>query len=222
VRDTDVVNICFHGIGMPQRQLESGEESYWVSPDQFRSILDEVAAWPAVALSFDDSNSSDVEIALPALEERNLNATFFVLAGRLGTRGSLQPGDLAELRKRGMAIGSHGMAHRPWRDMPGPMREAELIEARTRIAEAVGTPVYEVACPLGRYDRQLLNELRRLGYRRVYTSDRRVARRDAWLQPRFSVHHGDTPSFLANEVRSSQTVLQSTKASMVGLLKRLR
>jgi len=35
-----------------------------------------------VQLSFDDGNRSDVGIALPALLERELSATFFVVAGR--------------------------------------------------------------------------------------------------------------------------------------------
>ncbi len=38
----------------------------------------------------------------------------------------------------------------------------------------------------------MLGALREQGYRRVYTSDRRVARADSWLQPRYSVCKGDS------------------------------
>jgi len=27
--NSDVVNICFHGIGAPRRELEPGKEAYW-------------------------------------------------------------------------------------------------------------------------------------------------------------------------------------------------
>ena len=48
-------------------------------------------------LSFDDGNSSDVEIALPALRERGLPRRFFVVAGRLDRPGSLSRDDVREL-----------------------------------------------------------------------------------------------------------------------------
>lgn len=218
----DVVNICFHGIGAPQRELEPGEEAYWLDADRYLKILDEVATWPSVQISFDDANVSDVQVALPALVERGLSAQFFLLAGRLGTRGSLDVGDVRELVCRSMTIGTHGMSHRSWRRLNPAARETELIEAQQRIEDAAGVPVTDAACPLGRYDRRLLADLRRLGYRRVYTSDRRAARQDSWLQARFSVHREDTPQSLraATLVRPGLTL--RTRDNVVGLVKRLR
>ncbi len=214
-----VVNICFHGIGRPGRELEPGEEAYWVGRDQFRRLLDELASWSAVRLSFDDGNASDVEIALPELTERGLVADFFPVAGRLGAPGSLTPADLAELRRQGMRVGSHGMRHRPWRGLDPAGRHEELVVARHVIAAAAGAPVELAACPLGRYDRRLLGELRRLGYRHVFTSDRRPARADAWLQPRYSVRRDDTPLTLRRHRYAPARVWRST---VVGLVKRLR
>jgi hypothetical protein len=46
-------------------------------------------------------------------------------------------------------------------------REAELVQPRRQIEDAAGVAVTEAACPLRRYDRRLLTDLRRLGYRRV-------------------------------------------------------
>src|SRR5215510_10937302 len=107
--DDRVINILFHGVGTPQRELEPDEEHYWVSEDRFRSILDELAVISGVRISFDDGNASDAEIALPALLERGLRADFFVLAGRLGATGSLDDDDVRQLARHGMNIGSHGM-----------------------------------------------------------------------------------------------------------------
>jgi len=134
-----VLNVCFHGVGTPQRELEAGEGTYWVSTDRLRSILDELAGWPAVRISFDDGNASDAEIALPALAERDLRADFFVVAGRLGEPGSLDEHGVRELRRHGMGIGSHGMRHRSWRGMDPATRDSELVAAREKIAAAVST-----------------------------------------------------------------------------------
>ena len=89
-------------------------------------------------ITFDDGNRSDVDVALDALRERNLQATFFVLAGRLGSRGSVDADGLRALDSDGMTIGTHGMDHRPWRRLAPLDRERELVGARERIAEAVG------------------------------------------------------------------------------------
>ena len=184
--------------------------------------MDEIATWPSVQISFDDANESDVRIALPALIERGLSAQFFLVAGRLGTQGSLAVDDVRELSANGMTIGTHGMSHRPWLAMTSVTQEAELIEARLRIEDAAGTPVAEAACPLGRYNRQLLADLRRLRYQRVYTSDRRAARQDSWLQPRFSVCREDTPESLCATVLTLPSLAQRARRSAKGLVKRLR
>ena len=217
-----VVNVCFHVVGTPARELEPGEEPYWVSADLFSRILDEVATWPSVRISFDDSNASDAEIALPALAERGLTAQFYVLAGRFGQPGSLAPNDVRELAARGMTIGSHGMAHRPWTGLDQAAREAELVVARQQIEEAAGQPVTEAACPLGRYDRRLLADLRTLGYRRVYTSDRGQARPGSWLQPRFSVRQGDTPEGMRTTMLARPSLPAQAERAAKSLIKRLR
>lgn len=217
-----VHNLCFHGIGPPRRAMEPGEERYWVTTDDFHGILDEVAALPSVRISFDDGNSSDVDIALAALHERGLSATFFVLAGRLGTVGSLDAEEVRELNAHGMGVGTHGWAHRPWRHLTPADRHRELVEARERIAEVLGAPVDEAALPLGEYDRSLLSELRRLGYAAVYTSDRRPATDGAWLQPRFSVLAGESPRAFLDRALADPTLTRRAGDAVKGLVKRLR
>lgn len=217
-----VVNVCFHGIGTPGRELEDGEAPYWIGSDQFLRVLDEIVTWAHVQISFDDGNASDLRLGLPALRERGRTATFFALAGRLDTPGSLGSDDLRELRSQGMTVGTHGMAHRSWRGLSAAERDAELVTARQRLAEAVGTEVTEAACPLGQYDRRLLTDLRRLGYTRVYTSDRGAARDGTWMQPRFSVRSGDTPESLRSSVLASLAAPRRIRNGAVRLVKRWR
>ncbi|MGF1646670.1 MAG: polysaccharide deacetylase family protein, partial [Kineosporiaceae bacterium] len=136
--------------------------------------------------------------------------------------GSLTGDDLRSLRDAGMTIGSHGMDHRPWRGLPPEARERELVTAREQIAAVAGTPVAEAACPLGRYDRRLLADLRRLGYARVHTSDRRHARPGAWLQPRFSVRRDDTAASLRTTVLPRPGPARRLRLEATGLAKSLR
>jgi peptidoglycan/xylan/chitin deacetylase (PgdA/CDA1 family) len=191
-----IAHLCFHGIGTCIREREPGESRYWVTEDLFRRVLDEVAGKEQVRLSFDDGNASDLAVALPALTDRGLSATFFALAGRLDDQASLSAADLRELRTAGMSIGSHGWAHVPWRGLDPDLAQRELVTARQVLAEASGGPIDEVALPLGRYDRTLLRRLRTQGYRRVFTSDRLPARANSWLQPRYSITAGDSIDFV--------------------------
>lgn len=221
MRRRDVRNICFHGIGSPGRRIDDDEARYWVTRDGYLRILDEVATWPATSLSFDDGNASDVELGMPALLERGLSATFFVLAGRLDTAGSLTSDEVAGLGHVGMRVGSHGMDHVSWRSMSPDVRQRELVEARAIIA-AIAGDITEAALPRGQYDRTTLGWLRRLGYASVYTSDRRPAAAGAWLQPRFSVTRDDTPQTLVRDALEPRPVHERAMLEMKGLIKRVR
>jgi peptidoglycan/xylan/chitin deacetylase (PgdA/CDA1 family) len=221
ISESVVYGICFHGIGTPRRPLEAGEEPYWVSVDTFHAILDTIVEIPAVEISFDDGNASDVDIALPALLQRELSASFFVVAGRIGAPGSLDRDALRELDRRGMTIGSHGMDHRPWRHLSPVDRDRELVEARRELAAIIGRPMEEAALPTGAYDRRLLKELERLEYRAVHTSDRRPGASGAWLRPRFSVVASDTSETVRDYARLPSRARRA-RLSTKAYLKRLR
>jgi peptidoglycan/xylan/chitin deacetylase (PgdA/CDA1 family) len=203
MRPGRVLNLCFHGIGPPRRELEPGEAERWISPAQFEELLDVIVRVPALRLTFDDGNASDVELALPALMRHHLTAAFFIISGRIGQPGSLGAADLRSLARAGMTVGSHGVSHRSWRMVGTQELHQELSGAHRVIAAATGQPVKQVACPLGSYDRRVLNVLRRHGYSRVYTVDGLPAHGGAWLQSRYTIRSGDTGGDLERRVRSA-------------------
>jgi peptidoglycan/xylan/chitin deacetylase (PgdA/CDA1 family) len=205
------VNLTFHGIGDPGRPLDPGEDAVWVSREQFNAVLDAIGQRSDVRITFDDGNASDVEHALPALRRRGLTATFFVVAGRLGTAGFVDEDGVRALTEAGMTIGSHGMRHRPWRKLDdGALRE-ELGEAKRRLEDVVGRPVIEAACPFGSYDRRVLRTQRAHEYRRVYTSDRGTARAGAWLQARNTVRRGDRADVIADVLAGERPALDALR-----------
>jgi peptidoglycan/xylan/chitin deacetylase (PgdA/CDA1 family) len=206
-----LINLTFHGIGEPGRPLETGEADTWVSRQRFEAVLDAAAERADVRVTFDDGNKSDVEHALPALQQRGLTGTFFVVAGRLDSPGFIDADDVRTLAAAGMTIGCHGMTHRPWRTLSDEALADELVAARRMLEEVVRRPVTRAACPFGSYDRRVLRALRRSEYREVHTSDRGMARADDWLQVRNTVHAGDDAGLLerilAGEQRRPHTAL---------------
>lgn len=186
---TSVVNITVHGIGPTCRRLDPGEDSTWVSVEQFERVLDAAVGRQDVRITFDDGNASDVEVGLPRLVERGLTATFFVLAGEFGKPGRIDVDGVRELLAAGMSVGSHGWAHRDWRRLTEAQARQEIADANRVIGEITGEPVTDVAVPFGSYDRMVLNRLRHAGMRRVYTSDGGRAQPGQWLQARNSIRH---------------------------------
>lgn len=182
------VFLNFHGIGRPARDLEPGEDRFWITVDSYRAILDEVArpreGYPPVRITFDDGNASDIEIGAPELAARGLTATFFALLGRIDTPGSLSAEDLSQLRSGGNRIGSHGYDHLDWRRLNAEAAEREFDLARAGLAQIIGSAIDEVAIPFGRYDRRVLTALRSRNYAAVYTSDRGSVAPGSWLRPR--------------------------------------
>jgi peptidoglycan/xylan/chitin deacetylase (PgdA/CDA1 family) len=222
-RAGEILNLCFHGIGMPDRTLEPDEENFWITPAQFQEFLDVVVRYPSVHITFDDGNKSDVEFALPQLRQRKLTATFFVISGRLDQRGSLATTDVRDLVQAGMGVGSHGMRHRPWRTVRAEELHEELAGARDAIAQAAGQPVQQVACPFGSYDRRVLRAIRQRGFTRVYTVDGGTARTGAWLQSRYTVRSGDTPAEIERRSRlPHEPALPHATRTAKSLVKRWR
>ncbi len=179
------------------RALDPEEEAVWLEAVDFCSMLDAVAGNPLVRLTFDDGNASDVEFALGELTRRGLRATFFVVADRIGAPGFLSKADLLELVDAGMDVGSHGYRHRSWRETTDEELAEELVAARDVIADAIGGPVTEAACPFGAYDARVLRALRAAGYNRVFTSDGGSAQPTSWQQPRTTLSRGSDASVVA-------------------------
>lgn len=191
-----LIGLNFHGIGTPARDLEDGEAPYWLSETQFGDVLDRVAASPdpkAFVLTFDDGNLSDYEIALPALNQRGLTATFFVLTGRLDKPGSLARDHVKALQAAGMGIGSHGIAHVAWSALGPEALEQELTQSRDALQELCGGPVTQAGIPFGRYNARVLRALRHHGYETAFSSDTGSMNGDAFLRPRTSLRGDMTP-----------------------------
>ncbi len=191
------IGIIFHGIGTPGRSLEPGEAPYWISVAEFDALLDRIAAHPTPGrfrLSFDDGNLSDHDIALPRLVARGLTADFFVLSGRIGQPGALDSPQILALQAAGMAIGSHGVAHRNWRRLDDVALTSELADSRRTLETICGQPVTMAGIPFGSYDARVLRALRQSGYRVAYSSDRGQMTDKTFVRPRASVTDAMTPA----------------------------
>lgn len=217
-----LVVLTVHGIGVPPRPLEPGEERTWVAVETFERALDAVRGRKDVRITFDDGNSSDVGIALPRLVERGLTAQFFLLAGRLGEPGRVDEDGVRCLVDAGMTIGSHGWAHRDWRRLHSSEVNDEIIEAPRLLGKIAGASVTDVAVPFGSYDRTVLARLRKAGTTRAFTSDGGRTSSQRWLQNRTSLRHEANPVDVHALIDERPTVRQTARRVASTVVKRLR
>jgi peptidoglycan/xylan/chitin deacetylase (PgdA/CDA1 family) len=217
-----VLTLTFHGIGSPGRPLADDEAKCWLAPEAFLRMLDAIPSDGSVEITFDDGNRSDVTLGLPALLDRGLKATFFVLAGQLGAPGGLAAADLRRLQADGMEIGSHGMRHRSWRRLDERSAREEIVDAKARLEDLTGRPVVKAACPFGSYDRAALRRLREAGFRAVYTSDGGARRTGRWLRARRTVETSDPPSIVAGLLSGQGRALSELVRDAKQVIKRLR
>ncbi|MDX3973965.1 polysaccharide deacetylase family protein [Shinella sp.] len=184
--------LTFHGIGAPIVPPAKGELRYFVTADVFRRTiagLGELEAKTGVEahVTFDDGNISDYDVALPTLVEHGRRGIFFVLAGRIGQQGYLSAAQIREIAAAGMTIGSHGHDHVDWRRLDAAGRRLELVDARKKIEDVVGSPVAYASIPFGGFDQLVLRQLKAERYDRVFTSSTGLTYRDTWFCPRRSL-----------------------------------
>jgi len=199
--------LTFHGIGTPHQGVPPDEHPVWMSRDHFAAWLDQIpalrAAYPVrIEITFDDGNASDLAIALPELCARDLDASFFVCAGRLETADYLDRAAICSLVDAGMSIGTHGMHHRDWQTLDDTALAEEIVTARKMIEDACGRPVTTAAVPFGSYNRRVLARLKAEGFSHVYTSDGGLARGHDWLKPRNTLRPSSPPDSLVRVLNS--------------------
>lgn len=222
VAPASIVNLTVHGVGPPARDLEPDEAGTWVGIPELEQVLDAVVGRHDVRLTFDDGNASDVEYALPRLLDRGLTAEFFVLAGLLGGSGRLDASGVRELVRAGMAVGSHGWAHRDWRRVNPEQATEEIADAHRVLGAITGEPVSRVAIPFGSYDRHVLRRLRQARVSRVYTSDGGRARPGSWLQPRNSLRHDVDAAWIGRVLNPSPPLTHRARKLASRTIKRMR
>lgn len=211
-----------HGVGPMPDGLDDEERDCWLDRDQFEATLELAARHSHVRLTFDDGNTSDVAIALPALLRHGLKATFFICGGRLQNPRFLNQAQLRELIAHGMTIGSHGMNHISWRRLPMAALRHELETSRRTLENICGTSIDAAACPFGDYDRRVLRELRRVGYRAVYTSDGGTCSESAWCQPRTTILRTTSLRTVEHLVRFGTGSIEQLLINVRTLVKRTR
>lgn len=215
--------LLYHDVVPQFRYEESGFQGadaniYKLDSDEFRrhmlriaaeSVLRPVTVTSAalgcpgrhLLLTFDDGGVSAVDHTAGILAEFGWPGHFFVTAGRVGSPGFLNEGQIRKLRRAGHVIGSHSWTH-PLRmaALSAPQLDREWRESTARLSDILGEPVATASIPGGYYSRDVAAAAAMAGIRVLFTSEpvTRTATVDGCLIiGRFSVQQGVSEDWVA-------------------------
>jgi len=179
------VVLMYHSLyrGNDTSDIDAVDLPYAVSEENFVKQLDliakktsgiyEQAEKPDVVITFDDGHRSNLEIAVPLLQARELSAYFFVTTGFTNTRsGFMSSAELKTLASEpGMLVGSHGVTHKFFNDLTAEEGRSELSNSKAFIEDVTKHPCESMSFPGGRYNERTLKYLEESGYKQWFGSD---------------------------------------------------
>lgn len=137
-----------------------------------------------IILTFDDGYRSTFEIAWPLLERHRSTATVFLVSDLIGKTNAwdadeiqeplLGAKEIAAMRARGIAFGSHGKTHAALTTAPPERAVLEVTASRAALEALVGAPVRVFCYPYGKQNAAVRDLVRRAGYAAAVMSGRRM------------------------------------------------
>lgn len=150
--------------------ISDGPGPLCLSRERFRSLC----RWnPGCGVTFDDGYADVFDALRDAGPELLRRTTVFLVAGRVGGRNdwdrsgplagkpSLDWGRIAELRRMGVRVGSHGMTHAELTALDAAGLEREVLGSKELLQDKLGEAVDVFSYPYGSYDRRVLSVVAR-------------------------------------------------------------
>jgi peptidoglycan/xylan/chitin deacetylase (PgdA/CDA1 family) len=204
--------LAYHEI-MPE-----SDYSYCVPAGKFKEQLQMLTGGDQLGhvahITFDDGERSQMEIAGPLLHEQGIRATYFVTPGLIGTAHKfLSWEQLAQLKRAGHSVQSHGWSHKFLTACDDCELEHELKTSKQSLEDQLGAPVEEISIPGGRWSARVLRACADAGYRRVYVSEPWIAAEMSGVQVigRFMVRNTTSTKQLEKIVRGDGATLRKMK-----------
>lgn len=159
-----------------------------------------------VILTFDDGYESFRELAVPALAARQMKATVFIVAGRIGedncwdreqaipARRLMDDNGIKDIMAAGMDIGAHGWVHRNLCQCTPPELEEEIFRSRKELETRFGVAPQIFSYPYGSHSSKHFPLLQQAGYLGAVSifSDQPTVTSNLFAMRRIYVHAGDT------------------------------
>jgi peptidoglycan/xylan/chitin deacetylase (PgdA/CDA1 family) len=149
----------------------------------------------ALSLTFDDALKSQLDNALPLMNQYGVRGTFFCI-----TNCKDYPLDVVEMRKHlsfGHEVGAHSVTHAKAATLDATAAKFETEESKHALENHFGGTATSYCYPYTDAPQLLQNAVRNAGYKQARSG--RAARRDKYIMVGQNVNMFDIPCFHVND-----------------------
>ncbi len=160
-----------------------------------------------VLITFDDGFSCLYRNAFPILQKYGIPALIFIVTGYVGQFSAwdvnffskkprhLNWSEMAEMRRYGIAFGSHTHTHIDLRSIPSEKVFSEVASSKSLLENELGDAVQSLSYPFGRSSKVVRETAESAGYKLGFTLNPGTWAADPLAIPRFGVYLFDVPFF---------------------------
>jgi peptidoglycan/xylan/chitin deacetylase (PgdA/CDA1 family) len=150
----------------------------------------------SVAITFDDGYFDNYVVAYPYLKKYHLPATIFIATAyvqkKMHLGNLLLPmlswNQIVEMINNNIDIGAHTVSHLDLSRIDIQSAKKEILESKIEIEKETGKKVDYLAYPYGRYKNDIINLVRRLGFRCAFGGEGVIKKNpDMFVLPRIEV-----------------------------------
>jgi len=139
-----------------------------------------------IAITFDDGFVTNLEAAVPAMQEFGARAINYLVADRIGKSSDWETAEGGEARPlmddaqlrdwlaAGNWIGAHTCCHPRLSKIPRNRAREEIFSSKKKLEDRFGQPIEHFAYPFGDYDDAVVEMVREAGFKTACTMDRGV------------------------------------------------
>jgi peptidoglycan/xylan/chitin deacetylase (PgdA/CDA1 family) len=189
--------LCYHKI----EPVPAGAriKGLYLEPALFRRQIQELAgagfsfsspgsqaAPRSIALTFDDGFVSNLQSAVPVLQEHGARAINYLVADRIGKSSDWETSEGGEARplmdeaqvrdwtQAGNWIGAHTCTHPRLSKIPRDRAREEIFSSKKKLEDRFGQTIEHFAYPFGDFDDAVVETVREAGFKTACTMDRGV------------------------------------------------
>lgn len=183
------VILCFHSVGNDKWRFSVSKKMFesqikYLSENKKVVSLDKILSGPKnarnqVALTFDDGYQNWHRNVLPICQKYGVTGTIFLLgrpecANREELKNKLpllKRSEILDFVKSGWEIGSHTMTHSDLRSLTPEELDKEIAGSKKLLEKDLNVEIKYLAYPRGFYSADILNQVKRAGYKAAFTID---------------------------------------------------
>jgi peptidoglycan/xylan/chitin deacetylase (PgdA/CDA1 family) len=140
-----------------------------------------------IALTFDDGYDDAYSQAFPALQQRGMVATFYIITNSVGHPMYMNWDQIRVMRAAGMEIGAHTKGHPDLTTLGIDQARDEIAGSKAIIEAELGEQIRSFCYPAGRFSGNVVNLVREAGFTNATTTMSDLPQSGDFLLPRIRI-----------------------------------